>query len=198
MPPIIQTKAVMFTVKDLLHTIKPKVESTPFTGRKVHFVGIGGCGMSGLAQMLLNFGAKVSGTDRSASPVTAKLSEIGATVLYEQTAGSIPEGTETVVYSAAIKGDHPELAAARERGCEILKYAQMLGRVMQLKHGIAIAGTHGKSTTTAMTAHVLLSAGKDPSYVVGATCPQLGGVRGRGMGSILWWRRVSLIGAFIA
>ena len=76
------------------------------------------------------------------------------------------------------------MAAAREIGCEIVKYAQMLGRVMALKRGIAIAGTHGKSTTTAMTAHVLLAAGKDPSYVVGATCPQLGGSARSGAGEL--------------
>ncbi len=182
MPPIIQAKPVMYTVKDLLTTIKPRVESTPFSGRCVHFVGIGGCGMSGLAQMLLNFGAQVSGTDRTPSSVTRKLSEMGATIVYEQTAESIPQETETVVYSAAIKAEHPELVEARRRGCEIVKYAQMLGRVMTLRHGIAIAGTHGKSTTTAMTAHVLLAAGKDPSFVVGATCPQLGGSSRSGNG----------------
>ena len=78
MPPIIQQKAVMYTVKDLLHTLTPSRETTPFTGRRVHFVGIGGSGMCGLAQMLLHFGAHVSGTDRSLSAVTRKLSELGA------------------------------------------------------------------------------------------------------------------------
>jgi UDP-N-acetylmuramate--alanine ligase len=196
MPPIIQQKAVMYTVKDLLHTIKPlgartdapvataerPREVTPFTGRHVHFVGIGGSGMSGLAHMLINFGAVVSGTDRTPSAVTRRLSEVGATVSYEETGGALPDGVDTLVHSAAVKSEHPELVAARARGCEILKYAAMLGRVMKLKHGVAIAGTHGKSTTTAMTAHVLLSAGKDPSFVVGATCPQLGGSARSGKG----------------
>ena len=90
MPPIIQAKPVMYTVKDLLQTIKPREQATPFSGKRVHFVGIGGCGMSGLAQMLVNFGAHVSGTDRTPSSVTRKLSEIGASVVYEQTAASIP------------------------------------------------------------------------------------------------------------
>ncbi len=186
MPPIIQNKPVMFTVKELLHTLNEpeKTPKTPFTGRRVHFVGIGGSGMNGLAHMLLNFGALVSGTDTSASAATRKLAEIGASVCYEQRVSSLPEGTEIVVYSAAIGQQHPELVAARLRHCEILKYAQMLGRVMSLKHGIAIAGTHGKSTTTAMTAHVLLAAGKDPSYVVGATCPQLGGSARSGAGEL--------------
>jgi len=175
MPPIIQTKAVMYTVKDLIHTLTPAREATPFTGRRIHFVGIGGSGMSGLAQMIIHFGGKVSGTDRTATAVTRRLSELGAAISYDEVAASIPQGTETIVYSAAVKQEHPELVEARSRGCQIIKYAQMLGEVMKLRHGIAIAGTHGKSTTTAMTAHVLLAAGKDPSFVVGATCPQLGG-----------------------
>jgi UDP-N-acetylmuramate--alanine ligase len=190
MPPIIQTQPVVFTVKDLMHTLAPPALTppgaprTPFTGRRVHFVGIGGSGMCGLAHMLLKFGALVSGTDRAASAVTLQLAEVGASVTYEQKAEAVPAGTEIVVHSAAIKPEHPELAEARGRHCEILKYAQMLGRVMSLKQGIAIAGTHGKSTTTAMTAHVLLAAGKDPSYVVGATCQQLGGSARSGGGEL--------------
>jgi UDP-N-acetylmuramate--alanine ligase len=191
MPPIIQTKAVMYTVKDLLHTLNTRDGTagggahrprTPFTDRGVHFVGVGGSGMSGLAHMLINFGARVSGTDRSPSAVTRRLSEVGAAIAYAETADTLPPGTEIVVHSAAVKADHPVIVAARAMGCEILKYAQMLGRVMTLKHGVAIAGTHGKSTTTAMTAHVLLAAGKDPSFVVGATCPQLGGSARSGAG----------------
>ena len=186
MPPIIQAKAVMYTVKDLLHTINTRQEQvrTPFTGKRVHFIGIGGSGMSGLAHMLLNFGAQVSGTDRAPSAVTRRLSEIGASVGYEESSDSIPGGTQIVVHSAAIGPQHPEMVAARDMGCEIVKYAQMLGRVMSLKQGIAIAGTHGKSTTTAMTAHVLLAAGRDPSFVVGATCPQLGGSARSGSGDL--------------
>src|SRR4051812_10782012 len=98
MPPIIQTKAVMYTVKDLLHTLGTRETkaraATPFSGRRVHFIGIGGSGMSGLAQMLVNFGAIVSGTDRTASAVTRKLSEIGAAVGYEETAETFPAHTE--------------------------------------------------------------------------------------------------------
>ena len=188
MPPIIQPKPVMYTVKDLLHTLDGRQSQqsprTPFTGRGVHFLGIGGSGMSGLAHMLLNFGARVSGTDRSPSAVTRRLSEVGAAVSYEESAESLPAGTEIVVHSAAIGPQHPEMIAAGQMGCEIVKYAQMLGRVMCLKQGIAIAGTHGKSTVTAMTAHVLLTAGRDPSFVVGATCPQLGGSARSGAGEL--------------
>jgi UDP-N-acetylmuramate--alanine ligase len=186
MPPIIQSNAVTYTVKDLLHTLNtpPTTPITPFTGRRVHFVGIGGSGMSGLAHMLLHFGGKVSGTDRTPSAVTRRLAEVGAAVAYEQGDKSVPEGTEIVVHSAAIASSHPEMVAARAMGCQIVKYAQMLGRVMALKRGVAIAGTHGKSTTTAMTAHVLLAAGKDPSFVVGATSPQLGGSARSGQGEL--------------
>ena len=184
MPPIIQQQAVMFTVQDLLHTLKPRIEPTPFTGRRVHFIGIGGSGMSGLAHMLMNFGAKVSGTDRSASSVTEKLAGIGAAISYVESADALPPGTDIVVHSAAVKADHPEMLSAHHRGIEILKYAQMLGRVMSLKHGIAIAGTHGKSTTTAMTAYTLLAADKNPSFVVGATSPQLGGSARSGSGEL--------------
>jgi len=186
MMPNIAQKAVMYTVKDLLQPLvcstSKSVQATPFTGRRIHFVGIGGSGMSGLAHMLIDFGAKVSGTDRTASPATHRLSEIGATIRYEQTAEAIPAHTEIVVCSAAIKPEHPEYAEAKRRNLEIVKYAQMLGRVMRLKHGIAISGTHGKSTTTAMVSHVLLSAGKDPSFVVGATSAQLGGSARSGAG----------------
>lgn len=168
-------KAVMLKVQDLVHTLTPRTAQSPFAGKKVHFTGIGGSGMCGLAHMLLDLGAVVTGTDREASSATRKLSEIGAGVSYHQTADAVPEDVDILVYSAAIKADHPERQEAARRGVEVVKYAQMLGRVMGLKWGIAIAGTHGKSTTTALTSHVLLSAGRDPSFVVGATCSQLGG-----------------------
>jgi len=170
-----KAKPVILTLRDLVHTLKPRGGNSPFAGRHVHFVGIGGSGMCGLAHMLVDYGAEVSGTDRSASAVTVKLAEMGATISYEETTTDLPEGVQMVVHSAAIKPEHPQLVEARRRGLEIVKYAQLLGRIMSLKHGIAIAGTHGKSTTTALTAHVFLASGKDPSFVVGATSPQLGG-----------------------
>jgi UDP-N-acetylmuramate--alanine ligase len=169
-------KAVTLSVKDLAVCLKPqKITPSPFTDRRIFFAGIGGSGMSGLASMLINYGARVSGSDSSPSTVTRRLAERGAAISTSEGPEAIPEGTELVVCSAAIKADHPLMQEANRRGIQTIKYAQMLGRVMAVKHGVAIAGTHGKSTTTALTAHVLLASGRDPSFVVGATSNQLGG-----------------------
>ena len=99
---IAESKAVVLKVQDLIHTLKPKTAQSPFAGRHVHFVGVGGTGMCGLAHMMLSLEAVVSGTDRSASAVTRKLSEIGASIRYEEGPDAVPPETELVVYSAAI------------------------------------------------------------------------------------------------
>ncbi len=144
-------------------------------GVRTHFVGIGGCGMSGLARIVRSLGADCSGSDRARTPVTDALQRDGFAVVLEQTAGSLPADAERVVASAAIGPDHPELAEARRRGLDVLTYAQMIGRLMVGRTGVAIAGTHGKSTTTAMLAHALIAADRDPTFIVGATCRQIGG-----------------------
>lgn len=144
-------------------------------GRRVHFVGIGGCGMSGLARIAAGLGAKCSGTDLGGSTVTEALVAEGIKVTLRQDADTLPNPCDLVVISAAVKGDHPEVAEAKRRGVPVLKYAQMVGRLMLGRTGVAISGTHGKSTTTAMLAHILLSAGLDPTFIVGATCQQIGG-----------------------
>ncbi len=149
---------------------------------RIHMIGIGGAGMSGVAAMLLRCGATVSGSDGAPSAVTAKLALAGATVDFEQHAAAIPADCELVVASAAIRDDHPQLIEARQRGLRIAKYAQFLGEVMAHFDGVAISGTHGKSTTTAWLAFVLREAGRDPNFVVGATVPQLGGGSGVGDG----------------
>lgn len=154
-----------------------------FRNVHVHLIGIGGSGMAGLAAMLLRRGARVSGSDRSQSDVLAALAAQGASISHEQTAEAFPATAQLVVASAAIPADHPELQAAQQRGVEVMKYAQMVGELMAQRSGIAIAGTHGKSTTSAWTTFMLRSAGLDPSFVIGAEVAQLGGGSGVGDGA---------------
>ncbi len=156
--------------------------SEPFTGRRIHLIGVGGSGMRALAKMLLAQGAVVSGSDLAASGATERLADEGAEIHTSQRAENIPGDCDLVVYSAAIHEQNPELLAARQRGTEVLKYSQMLGRLMSQQTGIAVAGTHGKSTTTAMVAYVLTEADLRPSFIVGAIVPQLGGPSGAGEG----------------
>jgi UDP-N-acetylmuramate--alanine ligase len=149
---------------------------------RVHMIGIGGSGMSGLAALLLRRGAQVSGTDRCASDELARLAERGARIGTRQGPQQVPDPVDLVVASAAVPDDHPELQAARQRNVKIYKYAQMLGELMQHYDGIAISGTHGKSTTTAWLTYVLKRAGLDPNFVIGAAAHQLGGGSGVGDG----------------
>lgn len=146
-----------------------------FSGRRIHFTGIGGCGMSGLARMLRDLGAVCTGSDAVRSSITDALAADGIPVTLEQGAGAVPEACDLLVATAAIDPEHPELLAARARGLELLGYAAALGAVQAERTGVSIAGTHGKSTTTAMLCHVLLACGLDPSFIVGAQCPQIGG-----------------------
>jgi len=155
---------------------------TKYLRRRVHLIGMGGSGMRALARMLLARGATISGSDRADSAALQDLAAHGAGVAVGQRAENLPEKLDLVVYSAAIHEANPELLAARQRGAEVIKYSQMLGRLMADRCGIAVAGTHGKSTTTAMVAYALASAGMDPSFIVGATVPQLGGPSGVGAG----------------
>lgn len=143
-------------------------------GKRCHFIGIGGCGMSGLARMLARRGARISGSDSTPSPVTDVLGEEHPTwrLTFDQS-GPVPEGTDLVIASAAIKADHPELLSAVEHGLPVLTYAEALGLAMRGMTGVAIAGTHGKSTTSAMLGHLLRECGLDPTVIVGATCAQL-------------------------
>ena len=143
--------------------------------RRVHLVGAGGSGMSGLGMMLHAQGASVTGSDQNDGPGLTPLHEAGIPVVLGPSAGGIPEDRTLIVHSAAIPHDHPELLEAQHRGVETLSYAEALGRAQAERTGISIAGTHGKSTTTALLSHVLMEAGLDPSVIVGAHCPQLGG-----------------------
>ena len=153
-----------------------------YNDARVHLIGVGGSGMAALAEMLFQRGSVVSGSDMRNSQALEHLSQLGVVTSVGQSSENIPEGCSTVVYSAAINDKNPELLAANDRSLAVMKYSQMLGRLMDDKVGIAIAGTHGKSTTTAMVAWALKAAGRDPSFIVGAVCDQLGGPSGVGLG----------------
>ncbi|WP_439149615.1 UDP-N-acetylmuramate--L-alanine ligase [Sulfitobacter sp.] len=132
----------------------------------IHFVGIGGIGMSGIAEVLLNQGYRVQGSDLKATKITDRLVQLGATVFEGQRAENI-EGAEVIVISSAIKPGNPELDAARFAGLPIVRRAEMLAELMRLKSNIAVAGTHGKTTTTTMVAELLVKGGIDPTVVNG-------------------------------
>lgn len=137
----------------------------------IHFVGIGGVGMSGIAEVLLNQGYRVSGSDLKDGPVTQRLSELGAEIRIGHDARHI-EGAEVVVVSSAIDQQNPEVAQALAERIPVIPRAQMLAELMRFKHGIAISGTHGKTTTTSLAASVLAEAGLDPTYIIGGKLNQ--------------------------
>ncbi len=134
--------------------------------KHIHFVGIGGSGMNGIAEVLLNLGFKVSGSDLSESAVTQRLQSLGATVHYGHEAKNLKDA-DAVVTSTAVKADNPEVIAARERRIPIVPRAVMLAELMRLRQGIAVAGTHGKTTTTSLVTTVLAKGGYDPTFVIG-------------------------------
>ena len=134
--------------------------------RRVHFVGIGGVGMSGIAEVLLNLGYEVSGSDMGANAATQRLQEHGAIISYGHDAENI-ETAEVVVTSSAIASDNPEVEAARSRRIPVIRRAEMLAEIMRFRYGIAVAGTHGKTTTTSLVASLLSEGGLDPTYVIG-------------------------------
>ncbi len=141
--------------------------------QRIHFVGIGGIGMSGIAEVLLNLGYKVSGSDLKTSAVTERLASLGATVFEGHRAENIA-GAEVVVASSAISTENPELAEARLLHIPVIQRAEMLAELMRLKYGIAIAGMHGKTTTTSIVAAVLAAGGLDPTVVVGGRIDAMG------------------------
>src|SRR5487761_2151128 len=134
--------------------------------KHVHFVGIGGSGMNGIAEVLLNSGYQVSGSDLAENAATLRLKQLGAT-LYRGHAQENLTDADAVVVSTAVSQDNPEVLAARARRIPVVPRAMMLAELMRLRQGIAVAGTHGKTTTTSLTASVLARGGFDPTYVIG-------------------------------
>ncbi len=152
--------------------------------RRVHFIGIGGAGMSGIAEVLHTLGYAVSGSDRAASPVTERLASMGIDVAIGNAAEHVAN-IDAVVVSSAIKPDNTELAAAEARRIPVVPRAEMLGELMRFRRGIAVAGTHGKTTTTSLVASVLAEAGYDPTFVIGGQLLSAGAHARLGAGDYL-------------
>ncbi len=152
-------------------TPPPPPEAIP---TRVHLIGIGGMALSAIAGVLLERGSQVSGSDMAASPYTDRLRSAGTTVHIGHAAENVP-AADLVVFSAAVPTDNPELLRARELGIPILRRAEFIGRLLDQRRGVAVAGTHGKTTTTAMLATILKRAGRDPGYLIGASVPDLNG-----------------------
>jgi UDP-N-acetylmuramate--alanine ligase len=152
--------------------------------RKIHFVGIGGSGMSGIAEVLLNLGYQVTGSDLKESPVIKHLEELGGKIYYSHHADNI-NNADVVVMSTAILNDNPEIIAAREKKVPVIPRAEMLSELMRMKSGIAIAGSHGKTTTTSLVASILARAGMDPTIVNGGILNSLGTNAKLGQGEFL-------------
>ena len=151
---------------------------------KIHFVGIGGIGMSGIAEVLLNLGYQVSGSDLRGSEITERLAALGGEIYYGHARENVTNAS-VVVISSAVHDDNPEVVAARERLIPVIPRAEMLAELMRMKYGIAIAGTHGKTTTTSMVSTVLGHAGIDPTIVIGGRLDSIGSNAKLGQGKFL-------------
>lgn len=148
------------------------------TVKNVHFIGIGGIGMSGIAEILLSQGFKITGSDLNKTEVTDRLESLGIKIYEGHSADNLTDA-DVVVYSSAVKLDNPEVKAAIERKIPVIKRSEMLAECMRMKYGIGIAGTHGKTTTTSMVGLVLTEAGIDPTIIVGGKLSSLGGTNAR-------------------
>jgi len=153
--------------------------------KHIHFIGIGGIGMSGIAELLINLGYSVSGSDMKDSKVIKRLASLGGKVFHGHRSENI-EGADVVVYSSAVSFENPEIIEARDRGIPVIPRAEMLAELMRLKYGVAIAGAHGKTTTTSMVASILTAGGLDPTVVIGGRLDIWGGSNAKlGQGDIL-------------
>jgi UDP-N-acetylmuramate--alanine ligase len=152
--------------------------------RHIHFVGLGGIGMSGIAEVLLTLGYTVSGSDLKATDITRRLASLGA-ITYEGHRAENVAGADVVVYSSAVAAQNPEVARARLHGVPVIPRAEMLAELMRLKYGIAIAGSHGKTTTTSLVSTVLSAAGLDPTVVIGGKLNAINSNARAGTGELL-------------
>jgi UDP-N-acetylmuramate--alanine ligase len=152
--------------------------------RRIHFVGVGGIGMSGIAELLVNLGYEVSGSDAKRSPTTDRLASLGVQVRIGHHTDNVGD-VDVVVFSSAVRQDNPELAVARGRRITVIARAELLGELMRLRFGIAVAGAHGKTTTTSMIALVLERAGLDPTAVIGGRLSAFGGNARLGRGACM-------------
>ena len=156
----------------------------PLRGHCVYFIGIGGIGMSAVARILIHEGCIVAGSDLRTSSLTSTLEEMGAKITTKQDGSFMSLETDMVVVSASISEDNPDLKTARKLGIKVVKYSQILGSLMKEKRGIAISGTHGKTTTSAMISTILKTAGLDPTFVIGGEVPDIGGNAHLGKGNL--------------
>ena len=152
--------------------------------RRIHFVGIGGAGMGGIAEVLLNLGYQVTGSDLKLNSVTQHLERLGARVVFGHAAENIA-GTDVIVVSTAVSADNPEIAEAHAHRIPVVPRAEMLGELMRFRYSVAVAGTHGKTTTTSMVASVLAEAGLDPTFVIGGRLRSAGSNARLGTGQYL-------------
>ena len=152
--------------------------------RRIHFIGIGGIGMSGIAELLVNLDYDVSGSDMQQTEITNRLAAMGARIFHEHDARHVGDA-EVVVYSSAVRPSNPEMAAARERGLPVVPRAEVLAELMRLREGIAVAGAHGKTTTTSMVALILEAAGLDPTAIIGGRVNAFGSNARLGRGRYL-------------
>ena len=150
----------------------------------IHFVGIGGSGMGGIAEVLINLGYKVQGSDLKPNDVTRHLTKLGAQVAFGHAAQNV-RGADVVVVSSAVAQDNPELLAAREQRIPVVPRAEMLGELMRFRYSIAVAGTHGKTTTTSLVASILAEGGEDPTFVIGGRLKSAGSNARLGAGHYL-------------
>ncbi len=170
--------------QDSVHT--PRVHAAEAMGRTrhLHFVGIGGAGMNGIAQVMLNLGYRISGSDLAENAATRRLAEQGATIYVGHAADQL-QGADAVIISSAVTEDNPEVTAARAARIPVVPRAEMLAEIMRFRYGVAVAGTHGKTTATSLIASLLIEGGLDPTFVIGGKLNAAGSYARLGSGEVL-------------